>query len=292
MKKRIKIPTLSTDWILLGFVLWFGSGIYLYIFTQGGPKPLYSYIMFLTVLFFYLLSRATLNIPIFNKKERSFWSFILWLIAYLIFVMVGFLYSSYSEIAKQRLVTAIEIILLAGSFTYLMTSSKALKKVSAAMAFLALFAAIINFWDFLHPVFTKSPGRAAGFYINPNESGYFIALAMVAGILEIPRKQRLFYLFACSVGVLFTFSRSAYLMVLIAFIGLWQQGQLRGTYSRIAILLLCLFACIVTMGVFTISLDKIADLLSQPSTQSYLTQDTQVRFGLSAPVSEDPSTIA
>jgi O-antigen ligase len=282
MKTSVTCPRTLVDWLLLGFVLWFGSYAYLYIFGLGGPKPLYSYFLLLAVTLFYLLYRSAFAQPLLSSADFGLHAFLGWLAFYLVYVTFEFLRSAQDPVAIQRFITSAEAILLAGAFVLLMVGPRRFRLVVAAMALLALFAAAVDILDFVDPTFSKVPGRAAGLYANPNTAGNFIALAMVGGMSLLPRRLRLIYVLACGAGVFVTFSREAWIIWALAIVSLGWQGYFGNGRRRKPMIVLTIligvgFSALLFGG-------QVGSWMAESSLQSYLTPNTAARLGIDASV--------
>lgn len=271
-----------SDWLLVGFVLWFGSYAYLYAFSLGGPKPLYSYCLLLGFAFLRLLHRSALHQSPLLRTDPELRAFVRWLFVYLVYGSLEFVHSTQDSVAVQSLITLGEAVLLAGVFAALLSERDRLFTVTSVLAFLALTGSGAAVFDFLVPTFSDVPGRGAGLYVNPTIAGNFLALAMVGGMGAIPRRRRLIYLLACGVGILVTFSREAWIIWGVGVVWLGCQGAIGGLRSRqpIAVLTICLGAgCTVLL--FS---GKLGDLLADSPLQAYLTSNTAARLGIGSSV--------
>lgn len=113
--------------------------------------------------------------------------------------------------------------------TYLVFSSstKALLAARKSFMFIVLLSVAVNFWDITHP-YSLIPhdsefatvGRAAGFFINPNQAGAALVIGFVVTIAIVPEKWRVPYIVAVAAGVAITWSRAAILGFVLACIGL------------------------------------------------------------------------
>ena len=79
------------DWLLFFFVIWFGSHAYLYIFTLGGPKPLYSYLVLIGIAVLFLLMRVAMHRPVVIHADHRQSAIMLWFGIYLVYGCIGFL---------------------------------------------------------------------------------------------------------------------------------------------------------------------------------------------------------
>jgi len=123
---------------------------------------------------------------------------------------------------------------------FILDSDLALRTARWALVFAVLLAFAMNVWDALVPLrFSPIYGRSAGFYGNPNQAGIAMVLGMVLGIRVLPNYLRPFFYLLVVAGVAMTFSRSAFLSVVIAGAGLLIMRQL--TSRQVAAISLLLF---------------------------------------------------
>lgn len=133
-----------------------------------------------------------------------------WSVAFLaISAVSGFWSSGSSGAAKEmlyRLGTVLVLVGLVGVCSVDAYRLLARKAVAVGVP----VAVLLNCYEFLHPsTFSVVIGRAAGFYRNPNASGYAIVLGTFTALPVIPLKWRLPYVMASGIGVYLTLSRSA-----------------------------------------------------------------------------------
>ncbi len=98
-----------------------------------------------------------------------------------------------------------------------------------AVAACVVVAVVVNVAESLSLVafadLSKTPGRSAGLYMNPNTSGVAIALGVAAVTERIPKVLRVPLLLVAAVGVAATFSRGAALCLFIAILWLiWRKA--------------------------------------------------------------------
>jgi hypothetical protein len=137
--------------------------------------------------------------------------------------------------------------------------------------------AVVNVYDISHP-FALVPatsefaklGRAAGFYINPNQAGLALLLGLVLTVDLCPPRLRPPYVLLVLIGVVLTGSRSAIVGALITIFLLVRSGSLRQgqVYSMAAVLSLfgVLTWASLTNTVATLDLNALYDRLAWFST--------------------------
>ena len=124
-------------------------------------------------------------------------------------------------VLRQRL---LGLAVCGASYMVFAASAAALQAARRALVCMVLFCVVLNIWDITHP-YTLVPitnefatvGRAAGFFINPNQAGAALVAGFTLSVSVVPRRWRLAYLAAVAIGVGLTFSRGAILgLVLVS----------------------------------------------------------------------------
>jgi hypothetical protein len=199
---------------------------------------------------------------------------------YIIYFSAQALRLSLIDASIADLISNIEMLVLFWCAVYLMSILPKYAQITAIAAVTAIFGVVLNLWDFLDPLFSTVPGRAAGLYENPNISGKMIALLMIAGVTAVPARLRLWYLLFCGIGVLATFSRSAWL-VWAAGAFLWlSKEQWKEGYKWVAG---GLFAFLLGMGsLWVIFSGSLGELVVDTPMEQYLTPNTAARLGIGA----------
>jgi O-antigen ligase len=265
--------------LFFGFILWFGSYADSYVFSLGGPKPLYSYFLLLGIACLYALQRAAIHRPLLVERSKGVGPFLIWLCAYAVYGAIAFLRSTGDSVAVQALITLGEMVLLAGTFAVLMATPRRLRIAATALALLALVGSVINLIDFIHPTFSITPGRAAGLYLNPTISGNVLAFAMVAGMTVVRRQVALLFALLCGTGVLLTFSRESWLIWGLAVMWLGWQGHFSHRRQRLLMFMLAL----LIGGGFTglLFAGRVGAFVADSTVlEAYLTPDAATRLGI------------
>ncbi|MDA3875822.1 MAG: O-antigen ligase family protein [Halothiobacillus sp.] len=265
-----------THAITLAFVLWFGSYAYLYFYPFTGFKPLYSYFLLLGYFAIWLGAVRKLKI----SRDQGSRALLAWLYLYLGYGCLALFNSTLDDVAVQAFIYLGEAILISAVFVLMFADQTLMRRIQAAFAMLAVIATALNVYDFLDPLFTNVPGRAAGLYVNANIAGHFIAMAMVAGVELIPRRWRLLFVLGCGVGVLLTFSRAAWILWGVAVLWLGWQGYIGLVRNRLFSMVLGAVIGIGFIGlVFT---GGLGDYIAGGSFASHLDANTQARLGIGA----------
>jgi O-antigen ligase len=256
------------------FVAWFTSYSYLYWYSHGGPKPLYSYLILLAFTLLWIVRSS--RIPGWNYVGIRY--FLIWLYAYLVCGIFSFFGSTKSDVALQKLINLAEMVLLAGAFVLLMSDKNRLRVVQFVFLSVSLFSVLMNLVDFLNPFFSKDPGRAAGLYVNSNISGTFIVLSMVAGITVLPRRLRLPYIAICGLGVLLTFSRSSWMVWAVSVFSLGIMGFFGAPKKHAGLTLIAVL--LGAAGAGLLFSGQIGSYVENSSVSQYLTPNTSARLGI------------
>jgi hypothetical protein len=175
-------------------------------------------------------------------------------------------------------ITWFESALILAGFMLLFGERRTLSDIHAIFVVVAIISVAMNFYDFFQPTFSKEPGRAAGFYENPNIAGKFIAFSMVAAIPVVPRKLRLWFVMFCGLGILVTFSRNAWLLwgIGVVFLG-WTGELLAARYRTIAVFL----TGIIGIGTLTLLFTgALGQMIPNTPLAEYLSPNTIARIGI------------
>jgi O-antigen ligase len=209
--------------------------------------------------------------------SRAEVAFIALLVGYVAWIAVTYTYSSQSADALQRLVTQSKAAMFVVVSVPLFRRPGASNAISFASIVVVVLGSVLSVFDFFVPTFSSVPGRGAGFYENPNITGFMlVALAVVAssrlGVINN------YLLWAAVIpGVLVTFSRSGWLLLIIALIGQALLGRLGGGRGRfvfvgsVGLLLSVLFLTYVSGALY--------DFVASSDFARYLDPNTVQRLG-------------
>src|ERR1700730_4639840 len=105
---------------------------------------------------------------------------------------------------------------------------RVLRMTGQSLVLATLLGVALNIYDLLHPgIFSGIPGRAAGFYVQPNGAGMALVFGGLIGLGTISGlRMREAFLLCVLVGVLVTFSREAMLSFAILLLGAALAGVL------------------------------------------------------------------
>jgi len=269
--------------IVVFVVILYCSWVYGFMYVNVFPmfKPLYWYIFTIGLA----LCVAIFRLPFILPKEYS--NFIIWIWVYLCYNIFNYLYSHQGDIAEQNFISSIEMSVLLFSFLIIFQINDAARIARLAFVLVVLFSVVMNLIDFISPMWSKVPGRAAGLYENPTISGKMLVLMMVAGIPLVPKKFRLIFTMFVGLGVIVTFSRSSWLLWGLAMIALSSTGYLvfRDKVSSVIVV-----GFISSLIIFILLMGSMLEYLTAFGIDDYLTSNTLARLGGSGQAFSDVST--
>jgi O-antigen ligase len=146
-------------------------------------------------------------------------------------------------VLRERL---LGLAVCAVSYLVFAASPAALLAARRALAFMVAVGIVVNVWDITHPYMLipatsefATVGRAAGFFINPNQAGAALVAGFTLSLGVVPRRWRFAYLAAVALGVGLTFSRAAILgLVLVSFALTFGRRTLSGRQLGAALLVI------------------------------------------------------
>ena len=276
--------TRSVKLIISFFIILYCSYAYLYFFNVGISmiKPLYWFLITMAFSILLLILKSS------YKVYKFPFGIGVWVWLYLCDTVICFFYSSQDDVAIQALIESFEMSLLLVAFITIFRTVDFIKESRLALMLIALFSVLMNLVDFIHPLWSVVPGRAAGLFVNPTISGKMLVLAMTIGAPIVPRKLRLLFCAIVGLGVLVTFSRGAWFFWVVAVVGLAVTGYLNITSKKTSIFMVSLLAMFV---LYTVLTGGVLDYLSRAGFNEYLTPNTIARLGGETPFS-DPSSIS
>jgi O-antigen ligase len=132
-------------------------------------------------------------------------------------------------ILKQRILS---LLLALFAFLVFTSSPAALHAARRALVGVLLLSVVVNFYDITHPL-TLVPatsefatlGRAAGFFMNPNQAGAALVLGLALSLGVVAPRWRLPFLVFVSAGVALTLSRGALLGLTLVILALFVTGR-------------------------------------------------------------------
>lgn len=199
-------------------------------------KPLFWHLIVIGISMSLLVLNRPITVPVVSTNLG------VWFWLFTCSTIICFFYSSQGQVEVQALIANIEMIVLFYSFLVLFQINGAIHTIRLALLLVVIFSVVMNIIDFISPAWSAVPGRAAGFYQNPNVAGLNMIMAMLASIPLLPRRLRLFFCIFVGLGVFLTFSRGAWLSWIIALGGLAAIGYLNIGRKNFSIIFISLVA--------------------------------------------------
>ena len=260
-------------------VVLYCSYAYLFFYNTGifSFKPLYW--LFFTIGFsaFILVLRKhtdAAGIPL---------TLSVWLCVFLANSIICYLYSSQDEVATQALNESFKTTVLLLSFLIIFQVKDAVNVSRLALIAVVILSVAMNFMDFVTPLWSKTPGRAAGMFMTPTISGKMLILTMVLSIPLIPKKFRILYCAIAGLGVLVTFSRGAWFLWVVALTGLALTGYINLNRKIYSIGVVAFAAVFVLYSALT---GGLLEFFSTTGIDAYLTPNTMARLGGNVPFTD------
>jgi len=271
--------------LVMANVVLYCSYVFSYLFQTNvtGFKPLFWYAITVVFAFCLVLMRG------WTMLRGASGGFGAWLFIFLCYGIVGAIHSSQSEVSMDGLIEHVESVSLLLAFAILFMTERGVYFARIALLFVVLFGVGMNIIDFLIPTWTRNPGRAAGLYLNANLSGYMLVLAMIASIPLVPWRTRLVFCTCVGLGVLVTFSRSAWLVWIVSVMGLAMSGHFVMRHKGPLIVLMGLTSVALVYGLLG---GGLYDLLAETGYSTKLTPDTFARLGASGMAFADNSALS
>ena len=202
---------------LIFLLLIFTSGFYSY---QGTIMPVGLNVYLLILIFLLIFMGSLFNVEKDRPSSLIYSRITLFSIIYLVFNCFYFIFSPYGINVWQQFVAVLAGTLFFGAI-YL-SSKENLEILTFFIPLLLIVSAFLNFFDFLNPGYLvplwmpeANPGRAAGLFMNANQSAYALVLFMAFTFAFCSKKIINICLCFCLPAVLITFSRSGIALLLI-----------------------------------------------------------------------------
>ena len=179
---------------------------------------------------FYFFGLAAASIPLIPSFLRDFESlkyfkaFFFWCAGYLAISAISILSLPVIPVVilDEFELRILSIGVLLVCLVILSRSDRALLAIKITILAITLFSIANNFHNLFNPDFfvnINSTGRSAGFYIDPNSSGFAIIAGAIFSISILPPVYRFAYLLLVGAGVFVTVSRgSVILFILVSLI--------------------------------------------------------------------------
>ncbi len=203
-----------------------------WLYQDFGVPPLFGEIVVIGYLIVQIAVSAIIKSE-HGKSSSPATTVVLCIIGiYALWTAATYIYSPQGEVVTDVLVQRIKTALFLIVVTIIFLDERLRASFATISAALVVFTAAIVTYDFIEPTFSSVPGRGAGFFLNSNDAG--AALVLLGLVATTRSRLPVTYLVwsAVAIGALATFSRSAWLMLVIALFGLSIAGKLGGGRGR------------------------------------------------------------
>jgi len=263
------------DLLALALFLWHASGVEQFISSRGGPAPILFQVASFAILFAVVAGRILAKTQV--APERSLFGFSVVVAIFATWNVINFLYGSMSETAdallRNKLVAAMFMVL----FAYLLSGERVARVFSVGCAALACLSAFLNLYDLVSSTFSTTAGRAAGLYLNPNIAGFMIPCLGLFAMRGLSPFWRNVVWAIVTVGTIVTFSRAAYLFIIVGTLGLSWLGYLGMRSQRF--LFAAILLPVVAAFIYALSTGLIYDLVAASPLAAHLNENAIQRLG-------------
>lgn len=281
-----RVLTLAPPLILLSYL---ASSIDGWFYQDFGILPLYGELVILGYLIAQIAVSATITGE--NRKEIAQPTIVIIgaIGLYALWTAASYIYSPQGEavtdILVQRIKTALFLIVLIIFFA----DQRARASFTALTVAIVLASSAIVTYDFIEPTFSSVPGRGAGFFLNSNDAGAALVLLGLVATTRSPLPITYVIWSAVAIGVLATFSRSAWLLLVVAIFALSVTGKLGGGRGRFIFIGVVLLVFAVVFALY-LSGDLYLFVANSPIAE-FLDPNTLARLGARGVALDDYSSI-
>lgn len=274
---------------VLAVLAYLGSAVDGWLFADFGIPPLYGQIAALAFLTGHVAVTAMVSgTGRFPLAPATIAIFCL-ILVYTLWTAISYLYAPPREMVVETLIARVKTALFLMVFILVFADARVRAGFAHVAAGLVLLGSALVVFDFIQPTFSSVPGRGAGFYMNANDAG--TALVLFALVATSRTNVLLNYVLwgVAAAGVLVTFSRGSWLLLVIAVFGLSIVGRLGGGRGRFLFI-----AAIVTVFLFVLGTYLSGDLylfVSRSPIAEFLDPNTLARLGAQGVAFDDYSSI-
>jgi O-antigen ligase len=274
---------------MLALMIYFGSGLELYLNYSTGFLPLYGQLAVLGMLVTWVAVGAVASNGQSLQLPRPLPLLFAFLLFFCVMNVISFIYSPQSDLVVDALVARVKASIFLMFFAIVMLEPGFRAKFAYAAAFLAVLGSALTTYDFISPTFSSVPGRGASFYLNSNETAtLLISFALIATTrLRLPATYLLWIV--VSVGVLLTFSRSGWGLLILALFGLTMIGKLGGGKGRFVLLIAVALMFAVVLAAYLSG--DLYIWVSRSSLAEFLDPNTLDRLGARGAAIDDYSSL-
>lgn len=273
---------------VLAVLCYLASSVDQAVYESIGLIPLYGQVAALAICLCSLAVIATMGGFQFEPRTPARTAIYL-ILAYLLLTVGSFFYSPQNDIVIETLTTRVKFALFLLTVVALFQIRDLRAQFEIACIGLTLLAAGLAVFDFVSPTFSSVPGRGAGFFINPNDAAIGIVLFGLIASRRLTSTPSLVLWIIASLGVLVTFSRGGWAILVASLFGLTLLGRFGGGRARfvfvgvVSALFLIVFSAYLSGDLYLwVSKSPVANLLDA---------NTLARLGERGLETDDYSTI-
>lgn len=216
--------------------LFFAASVDQYLFEAFGLLPLYWQVPALGYLLVHIGLRFLLHPETWSSFTGPQLTIVALVATYLMWTAISFVYAPANAEVVELLITRIKAGIFLLVFVVVFIDRDTRTAFAFGAAGLVFVGTVLNVQDFIEPTYSAVPGRAAGFYINPNESGMMLVLLGLVASTRLPVVGNYLVWGLAGLGALLTFSRGSWVFLIIAIAGLAISGRLGGGRGRFVFL--------------------------------------------------------
>ncbi|MEO6388427.1 MAG: O-antigen ligase family protein [Croceibacterium sp.] len=274
---------------VLFILAYLASGAELYINFVTGIPPFYGELICLGGLLAALgVETVTVNGRnlLLPSAVRAIYAILL---VYGFVTVVSFTYSVQNDVVVDTLFGRIKTIIFLVVVSLLLIEPTLRSRFTYVAALVAIVGSLLSIFDFIVPTFSSVPGRGAGFYLNSNETGAMLLVMALIGSTRLRVLPTYVLWSITTIGILVTFSRSAWIMLFLSLIGITFLGKLGGGRARY-VFLIGVGAMLALVLATYLSGDLYA-WVSKSSLAEYLDPNTLARLGSRGVAIDDYSSL-
>jgi O-antigen ligase len=274
---------------LIAIMVYFGSGLELYLNFATGILPLYGQLAGLGVMLAWIVSWALITNGRSLGVPRVVAGIYALLLLFCFVNAISFIYSPQSDPVVDALVARVKAAIFMIAFSLIMLDPDFRKKFAYGAAFLAILGSALCLFDFVSPTFSTVPGRGASLYLNSNETAILLVSFGIIASSRLRVTANYLLWIIVSLGVIVTFSRTGWGLLMLALFGLSVIGKFGGGRGRFVLLGLVI---VLIGGVLAAYVS--GDLyvwLSRSTFAQYLDPNTLARLGSQGAAIDDYSSL-
>jgi hypothetical protein len=153
-------------------------------------------------------------LALFRRNWEALWGtpMLFWCMIFFAWNVLGLIVAAGRPTALPEFASAVVTVSILVAMILISAEARVLRVLQQLIVVAVLLAVATNVIDLFIPLtFSRNFGRSAGFYVNPNISGYAIGTGMLIGLPVVAGRWRPWFVILCGTGVFLTLSRGAML---------------------------------------------------------------------------------